>query len=107
MSQQLPPVHNPYSPPPGNYPPPQNQYAPCPQCQNSAATPISWTLWGGFIGPKLLHHVRCMRCGMAYNGKTGKSNMTAIVLYNVILGGITLLVIGGVVSIVLIAAISG
>lgn len=73
----------------------------------SAATPISWTLWGGFIGPKMLTHVRCQQCGNKYNGKTGKSNMTAIVLYNVIIGGITFLIIGGVVTMVILAAIAG
>ncbi len=41
-------------------------------------------MWGGFVGPWLLSHVRCNRCGTCYNGKSGKSNTTAIVLYIVL-----------------------
>jgi hypothetical protein len=33
------------------------------------------------LGPKLFHHVRCCACRTEYNGKTGKSNTTAIAIY--------------------------
>ena len=56
-------------------------YASCPECQSSNAKPVSFTWWGGLLGPKLLSHVKCGRCGAAYNGKTGKSNSTAIAIY--------------------------
>jgi hypothetical protein len=33
------------------------------------------------VGPSLFTHVKCYRCGTAYNGKTGRSNNTAIAIY--------------------------
>ena len=56
-------------------------YAPCPQCQGTNATPIRFTWWGGLLGPKLLTHVKCSQCRTAYNGKSGKSNTAAIMIY--------------------------
>ena len=32
-------------------------------------------------GPKLFTHVKCQRCGMTYNGKTGMPNTNAIIIY--------------------------
>ena len=37
------------------------------------------------IGPRMLSHVKCQSCGTAYNGKTGQSNTTGIVIYSVVL----------------------
>jgi hypothetical protein len=59
-------------------------YKPCPSCGEDAAEKVSFTWWGGLIGPMLLSHVRCRQCGTTYNGKSGKSNNTNIVLYMVI-----------------------
>jgi len=56
-------------------------YAPCPQCHGITANPVKFTWWGGLLGPKLLSHVKCAQCGNAYNGKSGKSNNTAIAIY--------------------------
>lgn len=57
------------------------QYAPCPSCRQSVAQKMSFTWWGGLLGPKLLTHVKCQACGKTYNGKTGKDNTTNIVIY--------------------------
>ena len=57
------------------------QFAPCFKCQNSNAKQMSFTWWGGLIGPKILTHVKCQTCGNTYNGKTGKDNTTNIVIY--------------------------
>jgi phage FluMu protein Com len=70
-------------------------YADCPECNNRGnATRVGFTWWGGLVGPALLTHVRCNECGTGYNGKSGKSNNTAIAIYvgvglllGVILGG--------------------
>ncbi len=59
-------------------------HAPCPRCGRRAAKPVSFTWWGGFLGPKIFHHVECRACGKAYNGKTGRSNTANIVIYQVI-----------------------
>jgi ribosomal protein S27E len=70
-------------------------YADCPECSNRGdATSVGFTWWGGIVGPALLSHVRCNRCGTCYNGKSGKSNSTAIAIYvgvglliGIVLGG--------------------
>lgn len=75
------------------------QYAPCPNCGQSNAKKVGYTWWGGALGPNMFTHVKCQNCGTAYNGKTGKSNQTNIILYVVIssvlvfclCGGLTLL----------------
>ncbi len=94
-----------YPPPPGypppNYPPPQpgwqpgmtaGQFAPCPTCRRPDAEQMKFTWWGRVLGPKLFTHVKCKGCGTAYNGKTGQSNTTNIVIYSVVLGAIAFVV---------------
>jgi uncharacterized Zn finger protein len=66
------------------------EYAPCPKCSDSQALKVSMTWWGGALGPYLLTHVKCQKCGTTYNGKTGQSNTTAIVIYSVVLAAIVL-----------------
>ena len=53
----------------------------CPTCGSYAAQKIPSTWWGGTLGPALLTHVRCQSCGTQYNGKTGRSNTTAIAVF--------------------------
>ena len=53
----------------------------CPNCQNPQATQVSFTWWGGLIGPRILSHVSCVSCGTQYNAKTGQSNNTKIAIY--------------------------
>jgi uncharacterized protein (DUF983 family) len=43
---------------------------------------MSFTWWGGVIGPRVLTHVKCPRCGHAYNGKSGGDNTAGIVIYS-------------------------
>lgn len=59
-----------------------SEFAPCPTCSQAQAQPVKWTFWGGALGPRLFTHVKCAACGAVYNGKTGKSNTTAIIIYN-------------------------
>lgn len=47
---------------------------------------MSFTWWGGLIGPRVLTHVKCPGCGHGYNGKSGKDNTTGIVIYSIIVG---------------------
>jgi transposase-like protein len=60
------------------------QYAPCPNCGSTDATKVKYTWWGGALGPSMFTHVKCNSCNTQYNGKTGKSNSTNIILYFVI-----------------------
>lgn len=71
------------------------EYAPCPNCECTDADKVSFTWWGGILGPALLTHVRCQECGTAYNGKTGKSNDTAIAIYMIVGAGLGLVLGGG------------
>ena len=94
-------------PPPSGYPPPQyppphpgwqpgmttGQFAPCPTCQRPDAEQMKFTWWGGLLGPRLLTHVKCKGCGTAYNGKTGQSNTTNIVIYSVVLAVIGIAIV--------------
>jgi predicted RNA-binding Zn-ribbon protein involved in translation (DUF1610 family) len=65
----------------------KSKYMPCPQCGSSGINDIKavgFTWWGGALGPKMFNHVKCNNCGTTYNGKTGQSNTTNIVIYTVV-----------------------
>jgi hypothetical protein len=97
MPQGYPPPPAGYAPYPGsapypgqNYPPAPGymagtgEYVACPRCQRPDPEKVKFTWWGGVIGPKMLSHVKCRTCGLAYNGKSGQSNTTGIVIYSVV-----------------------
>lgn len=84
----------------GAYPPPAyagavgaSGYRACPKCQRPDPDKVGFTWWGGVIGPRMLSHVKCRGCGTQYNGKTGQSNTTAIVIYSVVLFVIGLVIV--------------
>ncbi len=60
------------------------EYVPCPNCSATKSKLVGFTWWGGILGPKILTHVKCPSCGTAYNGKTGQSNTTGIVIYTLV-----------------------
>ncbi len=60
-------------------------WVPCPSCGSSDVVQPSYTWWGGFIGAKMLKHVKCQGCGNGYNGVTGKSNTVGIILYQLVI----------------------
>lgn len=61
-----------------------NDFLSCPRCDSYSVKKVPYTWWGGTLGPALLTHVRCQSCGTAYNGKTGRSNRSAIAVYLVV-----------------------
>ncbi len=61
-------------------------YAPCPKCGYTEPQKVGYSWWGGVVGPAILTHVKCPQCGTTYNGKTGKSNTPAIVIYSIVVG---------------------
>jgi hypothetical protein len=65
----------------GNY----NKVKSCPNCGQSDADKMNFTWWGGALGPRLFSHVKCNHCGTAYNGKSGNSNTTNIIIYSVVI----------------------
>ena len=70
----------------------KSRYKPCPKCGNSEAVKIKYTLWGGHLGPKLSHRVRCNVCGKDYNGKTGRSISVTISIYVSVLIAIMIII---------------
>jgi len=72
------------------------QYAPCPNCGQSNAKMVNFTWWGGALGPRMFTHVKCQNCATEYNGKTGKSNQTRILVYFLSTFAIAFCVCGGV-----------
>ena len=63
----------------------------CPRCQSPNTYKAGFTWWGGILGPWLLNHQVCRGCGLGYNRKTGKSNMTAIAIYFGVIFGVAIL----------------
>jgi hypothetical protein len=58
------------------------EYADCPFCGcPGEADKVSFTWWGGVVGPALFTHVKCRDCGRCYNGRTGNDNTLAITIY--------------------------
>lgn len=90
-SPQMPNV--PQGPPPGS-----EQVAPCYKCGCPYATRISFTWWGGLLGPRMFNHVKCVRCFSTFNAKTGQSNNTAITIY-VAVGFTIALILGFIVGV--------
>ena len=70
------------------------EWAECPSCGACDATRVRWTWWGGLVGPMIINTVRCNDCGTKYNGVHGDSNTTRIVIYTVVAGLISLVIIG-------------
>lgn len=71
-----------YTPP--AYPQVTSEYVACPQCRRPDPVKLNFTWWGGMLGPRMFHHVKCRLCGYQYNGKTGESNTTNIVIYSIV-----------------------
>jgi hypothetical protein len=66
----------------------------CPRCQvQDEPRPIGFTWWGGLLGPKLLHHVECTHCRARFNGRTGRSNDTAIAIYMIAIGAVAFMLV--------------
>jgi uncharacterized membrane protein YhaH (DUF805 family) len=57
----------------------------CPKCNSASLEKVKYTWWGGVLGPKLLNSTKCNECGYTFNGKTGKSNTVAIIIYSIII----------------------
>jgi transposase-like protein len=65
----------------------------CPKCGEAAAKKLSFTFWGGALGPALFNAVKCMNCNTQYNGKTGMPLTRAIILYQLV--GLAVVVVLG------------
>ena len=70
-----------------------SEYVPCPRCGSNNLEKVDYSWWGGFLGPRLVHQVRCRSCGKAYDGVTGKFITKNIVIYSVIVTVIMVLLL--------------
>jgi hypothetical protein len=77
-------VADPYLPPSAPIDPALPAGAKCPKCGNTSARKVNFTFWGGALGPRLFHVVRCAECRTQYNGRTGGSLTGVIILYQVV-----------------------
>jgi hypothetical protein len=77
---------NPYQPPsaPLEGPNVDSTAGTCPKCGAREATKVAFTWWGGALGARLFHVVRCAQCRTKYNGKTGGSLTKSIIIYEAI-----------------------
>lgn len=85
---------------------PRLSYKPCPRCGGTEATKVVWTFWGSFYGPAMFTHVRCLECGTAYNGRTGRSNLIPAVIM-VTIPALLIATIVGFLAFVVIGAMRG
>lgn len=76
------------------------QFKPCPRCGATGANRVLFTFWGSFYGPALFTHVRCPRCGCAYNGRTGRSNLIPAIIFVTIPALLILGIIGGLILLI-------
>lgn len=72
---------DPYRPPaaPIDTLPPTEPVANCPKCGANVATKVGYNWWGGALGPKLFHVVKCGNCKAQYNGRTG-AKLTGVII---------------------------
>src|SRR5690348_8735479 len=56
----------------------------CPKCGLPAARYVTYTWWGGLLGPKLFNHHKCLACRYTFNGTTGKSNFVPVLIYQIV-----------------------
>lgn len=72
---------DPYRPPaaPLDGPAASLTVANCPKCGANLATKVSYNWWGGALGPKLFHVVKCGKCRAQYNGRTG-AKLTGVII---------------------------
>lgn len=73
-----------------------SDFAPCPACSSRRVQKVTYTWWGGLLGPALFRHVKCLNCGATFNGVTGKSNAGPIAIY---------LTVGSVIAIGIVVAV--
>jgi DNA-directed RNA polymerase subunit RPC12/RpoP len=73
----------------------RSPYKPCPRCGARGAERVVFTFWGSFYGPALFTHVRCPRCGYAYNGRTGRSNLIPAIIFVTVPLVLILAIFGG------------
>jgi rubredoxin len=66
---------------------------PCPSCGGRDAEKVTFSWWGGMLGPRMIKQVRCRQCRSTFRGDSGKPDTGFIVGYVIVTGVIALGVI--------------
>lgn len=77
-------------------PPAEPEPGTCPHCGSRRSKKISFTMWGGVVGPKVFSLVKCAECGQQYQKKSGKPfEWSHIIVYSLVVSaiGVALLVL--------------
>ena len=72
---------DPYRAPSAPLRPHSDPIAKCPRCGAQSATKVGFNWWGGALGPRLFHVVKCGGCRTQYNGRTGGKLTMVIIAY--------------------------
>jgi hypothetical protein len=57
----------------------------CPKCGSRRSSKVSFTWWGGLVGPAMFNLVQCSKCGQQYNAKKGTAvGALHITLYSLV-----------------------
>lgn len=75
-------------------PPAEPEPNTCPRCGSRRSKKVSFTLWGGAVGPKVFALVTCKECGQQYQMKSGKPfEWIHIIMYSLVVGGLAVLLL--------------
>lgn len=65
----------------------------CPGCGSRKSSKVTYTWWGGLVGPAIFGLVKCGRCKKQYMGGSGKPlGAVQIIVYSLVVGAIGLAV---------------
>jgi hypothetical protein len=84
------------APGPGSGYPSASEGPVCPRCQNTHCSTPKYTWWGGFLGPKIIPHVKCGGCGYSFKPTTGQPITGAIIIYSVVVAVIVFAIVIGI-----------
>lgn len=77
-------------------PPSEPEPETCPQCGSRRSAKISFTMWGGAVGPMVFGLVRCKECGQQYMRKSGKAfEWSHIIAYSAVVSVIAVALLVG------------
>jgi uncharacterized membrane protein YidH (DUF202 family) len=66
----------------------------CPQCGSRRSKKISFTMWGGAVGPAVFGLVKCKECDQQYMKKSGKPfEWSHIIAYTAVVSVLGILVL--------------
>src|SRR4029079_751933 len=56
----------------------------CPRCRAATAELVTYTFWGGTLGPRILGLARCRTCSQTFRARSGRTATTGIAIYCIV-----------------------